>query len=243
MPDSPPVISVVCGCMGRLEMLERALPTWLAAPEIGEIVIVDWSSPDPVGRLAAAFGDPRLKVVRVEGQRRWIASKCHNLGVRAASGEVLLRLDADYLLGPEFFRRHAPSERVFFCGNWQRARTDNERHLTGVLYVHRRHVLDLNGYSERIVTYGYEDDDLFERLERAGLIRRDIDFDTVQHIPHDDLARTRYQDVVNVQGETARNKAVAHSYPWSLADRMTVWTCRQADDGGMVCVEAGDGGS
>ena len=78
-----------------------------------------------------------------------------------------------------------------------------------------------NGYNERIVTYGYEDDDLFERLERAGLTRRDVDLDTVHHIPHDDLARTRHQDVVNVQAETARNKALAHSDPWSPADRMT----------------------
>jgi hypothetical protein len=241
MSDSPPRVSVVCGCMDRQEMLQQALPTWLAAPEIAEIAIVDWSSPHPVRGLTDALGDPRVKVLRVEGQRRWIASKCHNLGLRAASGDVLLRLDADYLLEPAFFRKHPLSDGVFFCGNWRRARTDNERHLTGVLYVHRRHVLALNGYNERIVTYGYEDDDLFERLERAGLTRRDIDLDTVHHVPHDDLSRTRHQDVVNVQGETERNKALAHSRPWSAADRMTIWQRRQASDGGAVYVEAGKG--
>lgn len=223
-------------------MLQQALPTWLAVPEVGEIVIVDWSSPEPVRRMTAALGDPRVKVLRVEGQRRWIASKCHNLGVRAASGDVLLRLDADYLLDAAFFRKHALSEGAFFCGNWRRARTDNERHLTGVLYVHRRHVLDLNGYNERIVTYGYEDDDLFERLERAGVTRQDVDLDTVQHIPHDDLARTRHQDVANVQAETERNKALAHSYPWSPADRMTAWTRHETAGGDAVYVEAGEGG-
>ena len=238
-PASAATISIVCGCMNRQETLQRALPTWLAAPEIDEIAIVDWSSADPVRRVTDTLGDPRVKVFRVEGQRRWIASKCHNLGLRVASGDVLLRLDADYLLEPAFFQKHALSDGVFFCGNWRRARTDNERHLTGALFVHRRHVLDLNGYNERIITYGYEDDDLFERLERAGLARRDIDLDTVHHIAHDDLARTRHQDVVNVQWETERNKALAHSCPWSAGDRMTAWERRAADDGGAVYVEAG----
>jgi hypothetical protein len=237
MPNSPTNISVVCGCMDRQEMLQQALPSWLALVEIGEIVIVDWSSREPIRPMAAALGDPRLKVLRVDGQRRWIASKSHNLGVRAASGDVLLRLDSDYVLQPSFFQKHELTERRFFCGNWRHARTDNERHLTGVLYVHRRHFLAVNGYNERIVTYGYEDDDLFERLEHAGPTRQDIDLDTVHHIPHDDLLRTRHQDVSDVQAETEKNKALAHSRPWSRADRMTGWDCRETD-GGVVCTEA-----
>jgi hypothetical protein len=224
-------------------MLREALPSWLALPEIDEIVIVDWSSPTPVRPLATAAGDRRVKVARVDGQPHWIASKCHNLGVRIASGDVLLRLDADYLLEPDFFRRHELPPRTFFCGNWRRARTDNERHLTGALYVRRRHVLDVNGYNERIVTYGYEDDDLFERLERAGLARRDIDLDAVHHIAHDDLLRTRHQNVGNLYGETAANKALAHARPWSTADRMTAWCFEERADGGLVCTPVAEGGS
>jgi hypothetical protein len=74
MADTSTLISVVCGCMDRREMLRQALPTWLALSEIGEIVIVDWSSPSPVRPLAAELGDRRVKVLRVDGQRRWIAS-------------------------------------------------------------------------------------------------------------------------------------------------------------------------
>jgi hypothetical protein len=237
------VISIVCGCMDRQMMLEQALPSWLALPEIGEIVIVDWSSPAPVRRMTLPLRDPRIRVLRVEGQRRWIASKSHNLGVRAASGDVVLRLDSDYVLEPSFLHKHPLSDGEFFSGNWRRARSDNERHLTGVLYVHRRHFMSVNGYNERIVTYGYEDDDLFERLEGAGLKRRDFDLDTVHHLPHDDLARTKHQDIFDVYSETERNKTLAHRHPWSAADRMTAWDCRESEDGGTVCVEAAGGGS
>jgi hypothetical protein len=236
MPNSPITISVVCGCMDRTEMLQQALPSWLALVEIGQIVIVDWSSREPIRQMAAALGDPRLKVARVDGQRRWILSKSLNLGARVASGDVLLRLDSDHVLQPSFFDTHQLTDGRFFCGNWRHARTDNERHLAGVLYVHRRHFLAVNGYNERIVTYGYEDDDLYERLERAGLARQDIDRDTVHHIPHDDPLRIRHQDVRDVQAETERNKALAHSRPWTMADRMTGWDCRETD-GGIVCTK------
>jgi hypothetical protein len=144
------------------------------------------------------------------------------------------RLD---VLERDFFHKHALTPEVFYCGNWRRARVDNERHLTGVLYVQKRHLLGVNGYNERIVTYGYEDDDLFERLERSGLTRRDIDLDTVHHIPHDDLLRTRHQDVANLYLETERNKALAHSRPWSAADRMTGWDCRETGDRDFACTE------
>jgi hypothetical protein len=243
MSGAPVRVSVVCGCMDRNQMLAEALPSWLALPEIGEVVIVDWSSPTPVRLLTTPLRDPRVKVIRVEGQSRWIASKSHNLGARAASGEVLLRLDCDYVLGPSFFETHKLSPRTFFCGNWRRARVDNERHLTGVLYLHKPDFLGANGYNERIVTYGYEDDDLFERLERAGLTRRNIDLDTIHHIPHDDMMRTRHQDVGSVEYETERNKILAHKQPWSAADRMTSWERRETGDGETVYVEALHGGA
>jgi predicted glycosyltransferase involved in capsule biosynthesis len=225
-------------------MLQQALSTWLACPEITEVIVVDWSSRTPVAEaLAELVGDTRVQVARVVGQRRWIATKSHNLGARIASGDVLLRLDSDYLLGRDFFREHALGHGEFFCGNWHTARVENELHLTGALYVHRRHFLAANGYNERIVTYGYEDDDLFERLEGAGLKRRDFDLDTVHHLPHDDLARTKHQDIFDVYSETERNKTLAHRHPWSAADRMTAWDCRESEDGGTVCVEAAGGGS
>jgi hypothetical protein len=228
--------------MDRGQMLQEAVPSWLALPDIDEVVIVDWSSRHPVRRTLAPIRDPRVNVVRVEGQRRWIASKSHNLGIRVASGDVLLRLDSDYVLEPTFMQEHALPERAFFAGNWRRARTDNERHLTGALYIRKQDLLGVNGYNERIVTYGYEDDDLFERLEAAGLTRRDIDLDTIQHLPHDDMLRTRNQDVVNLHAETERNKALAHERPWSTADRLTEWARREDEDGLAVWTEVtGDG--
>src|SRR5215471_17913060 len=234
-------LSIVCGCMNRQHMLERALPSWLAAPEVDEVVVVDWSSSTPVIETTQRFADRRIKVVRVLGRQRWIAAQSHNLGVRMASGEILLRLDSDYLLGRDFFGRHPLSDQSFYCGNWRRSRVENERHLTGALYVLRDHVLRVNGYNERIVTYGYEDDDLFERLHRAGLTREDVDYDTLHHIPHPDALRVKHQPITDVEREILSNRRLAHAYPWTSADRMTAWNVRRDGGGQLVCVEASDG--
>lgn len=242
-------VSVVCGCMDRHRMLGEALSSWLAAPEIDEVVVVDWSSSVPVETVTSRFDDGRVQVVRVPGQRRWMASKSHNLGVRMASGDLLLRLDADYLLRATagFFSRHPMTFGAFYCADWRQARVDNERHLAGALYVHRRHFLAVNGYNERIATYGYEDEDLFERLAGTGLARRNVDLDTLHHIPHSDALRVKHQDVADVEAETRANARAARARPWGPGDHMATWNVRRESSGVLLCEEgprrAGDDGT
>lgn len=228
-------VSVVCGCMDRLGMLMQALPTWLAFPEIDEVIVVDWSSKEDVETAVAELKDPRARVARVSGQSRWKASLSHNLGVGLASGDWILRLDADYLLRAGFFERHPPAERAFYCADWRQARDENELHLTGTAFFTRRDFFEVNGYNERIVTYGYEDDDLFERLKASGLERKDVDHSMLWHIPHSDSLRTENQDVRDVRAETARNAALAHSLPWTSADVRASWLVQPSRSGGWEC--------
>lgn len=228
-------VSVVCGFMDRHEALRQTLPNWLAFPEIGEVIVVDFGSSVPVEAVTDVYDDARLRIVHVRGQTRWIASKCHNLGVRLAAGGVLLRLDADYWLEPDFFAKHPLADALFFAGNRRIARTDNERHLAGALYVHKRHVIRVNGYDERIVTYGDENDDLYERLARAGLSRRDFDLDSIHHLPHEEALRVQLRAASDVQRET-ENKQTA-GRPWTALDRMTAWRVRPGRNGAIECEE------
>jgi hypothetical protein len=74
----------------------------------------------------------RVRVVRVEGQRYWHASKCHNLGLRMARGELVLRLDADDLLmsrpdQADFFEVHDHAhDNSFFCLDQTKLRESDE---------------------------------------------------------------------------------------------------------------------
>lgn len=54
-------ISVVTCSMNRCENLIKAMPSWLSHPQISEVVVVDWSSRQPVRQDLAQAGitDPR----------------------------------------------------------------------------------------------------------------------------------------------------------------------------------------
>lgn len=230
-------VSVVCGVMDRLDHLSRSLPTWLACPEVAEVVLVDWSSKVSV----PLHEDGRVRLVRVEGQQHWHPSKCHNLGVRLASHPVILRLDADVLLDTGFFAAHElVTPRSFYHLDLAGLDCTNEIHLAGVLYAARDVILGVGGYNERIVTYGFEDDDLFERLSAAGYESRYLDAHFLHHIPHTDEERVVNQDVSMFEGarpacfswawnlgvthrSIAHNRELARAKPWSVTDRVATF--------------------
>ena len=81
------MISLVTACMNREAHLRRSLPEWLRLPGLGEIVVVDWSNERSLEELTAL--DPRVRVVRVQGEPRWVLSYAYNLGVARAAGSVI----------------------------------------------------------------------------------------------------------------------------------------------------------
>jgi len=191
------MISVTCGVRDRAAHLDVSLRSWLACEEVGEVLVVDWTSREPV----TPPHDERAVLVRVEGQARWHSSKCHNLELLLARGEEILRLDADHVLRPGFFARHpAPEKGYFYRYAITPQSPENEKHLAGAVYARREHFMRVGGYNEHLSTYGYEDEDLVRRLISSGLeaqplAPRDLDPSYMHHLPHGDDARLAAQDV------------------------------------------------
>jgi hypothetical protein len=240
-------LSITTGCLNRADFLRQSLITWLQAPEPDEIVIVDWGNLVPLEETLASFKDSRLVFARVLDQPTWKNSKCHNLEVELASGELLLRLDSDYLLKDDFFAKHPVAEGRFYAGNWKPWVGDVEKcSLAGSLYAFKADILLVNGYNERLVYYGCEDDDLFERMSTAGLNRIDVDFSTLKHISHPD--RLRYENLEIASGLRRfdehevynealkklhlvdRSRVIAGKKPWSKSDHRTSWSVQSEVD-------------
>lgn len=214
-----PGTAIVAACMNRNEHLVRALPTWFGT-SAAQIVVVDWGSAVPVAEtLADHLQNPRLLVLRVNSVYKWVLSHAYNLGIRMASFANILKVDCDSLLAPDIVENHPldTHPHVFYSGNWRTARDENETHTNGVLCVQRADFMAVNGYNEYIVTYGYDDSDLYERLQEL-LPRRDFARDAIIHIPHDDASRVvqqlqQVQDDVDVEIE--RNRLIAERFPWT----------------------------
>jgi hypothetical protein len=253
-------LSITTGSLDRLEPLKRSLATWLDSPVPDEIVIVDWGNEIPLQESLEEFKDPRIIIARAEDQRYWQNSKCHNLELQLASGEQLLRLDNDYLLKPTFFERHMLKKGCFFCGNWKTVpiEMDDKRNLAGALYAYKSDVLAINGYNERLIHYGCDDDDLYDRLTGRGLKRQDMDLSTLDHIPHPDYRRYARLEIAprlprpmastpsQVRNKidsrikynlTQMSKAIASCSPWTTNDHMTIWQIEKTSPRCLWCKE------
>ena len=250
-------LTITTGSLNRLEHLRKSLATWLAHPEIDEIVIVDWDNEDPLLQSLNDFTDPRIIVAKAENQKHWHNSKCHNLELQLATGEQILRLDNDYLLGQDFFSRHELRSGCFFAGNWQTTSGD-QRHLSGAVYAYKSDLLSVNGYNERLLHYGREDDDLYDRLVAGGLRRVGLDLATITHIPHSHVQRYEHLKIAgkipSLPGkisEQQREKVaeqvvlnliriscdIAVKKPWTTRDHVTKWKTDALSPNYVTCEE------
>lgn len=190
----PAGVSLVTSCRNRNENLIKALPSWLACQDVSEIIIVDWTSSNPVAADLVANGieDPRIRILRVEHEPRWILAYPFNLGFQSARFDKVLKVDADIVIEPDFFERNILRGRQFIAGNWRTA-ADGQAFVNGFFYVWRKDLIELSGFNEYITTYGWDDEELYARLMERGIERHDVVQDCIFHLPHGDAARTEKQ--------------------------------------------------
>jgi Glycosyl transferase family 2 len=113
-------VSVVIPCFRQAHFLSEAIESVLAQDHGAvEIVVVDDGSPDNVGEVAARY--PGVKCLR---RANGGLATARNAGLREASGEFLLFLDADDRLLPGAIGRgleelRADPEAMMAAGTWQ----------------------------------------------------------------------------------------------------------------------------
>jgi len=183
-------VSIVTCCMNRNENLVRALRSWLALRMVDEVVILDWSSARPVedSITAAGLTDDRVTVARIDNERRWILTVAFNAAFRLSRFSRILKLDADLMVEPHFFERNRLRWGTFVAGDWRKARAGQE-YINGIVYVHRDDLFAVNGFNEFIKSYGWDDSDLYSRLDARRLRRLSVDPATVRHLDHTDAER------------------------------------------------------
>lgn len=177
-------MNIVTAVMNRNEQLAEALDNWFT----GDLItVVDWSSPEPIKP------DPRMLLIRINGEEYFNSGRAFNLAIISAPGFDIIKMDVDYrITDPKFLQDHRPGPYEFVTGSYQLARESNERYLNGFLRVEYLDFYGVEGYREDLEQYGWDDDDLYNRLTAAGLRRKYIrPGGGLIHVPHSDELRVQ----------------------------------------------------
>jgi hypothetical protein len=106
----------------------------------------------------------RICYVRESTVSRYHSAHAKNIAAKAATGEILVNLDADTFTGPGLASRLS---QIF---------TDDRKRViqvgrTGTVALLRRDFYHLRGYDERMRGWGYDDVDLIARACMSGLTK------------------------------------------------------------------------
>lgn len=160
-----------------------------------EIVVMDHNSEDDTAKIAEAAG---ARVVSVKASS---IGELRNKGVASTAGEVLVFLDADVTVTPDWGERlseiepeirtgtrlitgswcRVPPDESWIERHWFQARKQSQSHLgSGHLIIGRTLFEECSGFDERLKTG--EDYDLCQRaLSRGGRIRSDPRLVAIHH--------------------------------------------------------------
>jgi glycosyltransferase involved in cell wall biosynthesis len=218
------MISIFTSVMNRTERLKETIDNWLQYDWFDEIVVVDWSSEEEI-----TIQHPKVKVFRVLDEPRWILTQSFNLAASLTKGDILVKMDADYRIDGKFGNIFPLPQGTYYHGAWfgpwsaDEQIDDNAKYLNGFVACHRKDFESVNGYNERITRYGWDDSDLYQRMDKI-LTPLLITSETgIWHEPHDDNTRTVNQTGQNLGTDWWLNRQISKSTPWSIEDAKVQW--------------------
>lgn len=210
---------IVSACMNRDAMLRVSLQSWIGNPLVSEIIIVDWSSKEPL--CWAEPLDPRIQVLNINDQKFFNKGKALNIGIQASTSEFIMQMDVDYILNPysnliEVFRKTISEKDFVVCSGWNGdGNGSGAPFLTptnGFLCAPRRSLIEVGGYNENLKGWGYDDDDIINKLARSGLNRKILRLSGgrfIYHNPHGVEKRIENYENKNPSDSWKKNKLIS----------------------------------
>ena len=245
-------LSIVTVCRNRRDHLLRSATAVARWPHHAEHLVVDWSSSEPL-RRADLPDDPRLQLLRVDGERGWNLCRAYNFAIARASHHLIFKLDADcWPLEPfdlQALLGQGPASVCAFGTGFEGGK--------GQFLIERGLFEAVGGFNEYLIDYGFDDKDLRARLRMLrGRDPDDIPLNWLQVIPHSDADRAELRRgllltpleqslaLARMRSSRLANRLLAAHYPWSnraaasqyMESRAQCWQVQR----GTVPVPAGD---
>ncbi|HUX01471.1 MAG TPA: glycosyltransferase [Phycisphaerae bacterium] len=193
-PSQAPLLSVVIPTFNRrsyVDLCVRSLLRSEAPPYRYEIIVVDDGSVDGTAEhVRREFGHLNVTCVRrtINAGKPNCPGLARNVGLRAARGEQVAFLDCDVVHCRDIISamlNQADHDAVWRAhGSWIleshgrpqgttefRQGADSEVPAQMWWGTNRELLIEIGGYDERFTVYGAEDQDIYTRLGRHGLVR------------------------------------------------------------------------
>lgn len=184
-----PKISCFTTCMGRRHHLEETFLKNIKCNKDypgAEFVLLDYNSNDQLGDwIQSEFYDyiksGLLAYYRYTENDFFSYSHSKNLAARLCRGDIICNLDADNTTEENFLFYIEENMRTvdFMAGcdyeDGVFIPIKGDHGVTGRMAIRKKHFIEIGGYDETMVSWGYEDIDLFNRLHLTGLTFASID--------------------------------------------------------------------
>ena len=166
-------------CMNRLHHLKETLPKNISdnsdEPDI-EFVVLDYHSGDGLGEwmkenMQDQISRGLVSYYRTDEREDFDRAHSRNMAFRLARGEILCNIDADNFTGRGFAaylkRQFRENDDIFLCAGDATSQAANSNVLGRISLLKKDFILT-EGFDEFMKNYGFEDQDLINRLEAAG---------------------------------------------------------------------------
>ncbi len=185
-------VGIATACMNRELNLIRAIPSWLKSGA-DKIHIIDWCSDLNLQEfIEDKLGvNSKVKFFRINNKKKWILTHAFNLALSSLDTNFIAKFDCDHTCKKNFFKEIDLKKGFFYRFNCK----DNKIGTNGA-FISDRNVLEkVNFFDERIITYGWDESDLFERIEEFAKSIVFLDSDLIDHLPHTNKSRTEEQNL------------------------------------------------
>jgi len=170
-----------------------------------ELIFVDYSDPNDIGKWVASLGDPRIKVVKVNDRKFYNPAHARNCAGINASREILAFMDIDNLITHELIEEIRGLKKYEFYSY-----SDGTDHTAGFIVLWRDDYIEINGYEEALAGWGYEDVSMKNSLSIMGIERKSLTNRVI--VPDDDL----YHSTSQFSGSVFSNKRLNNDQNYKL---------------------------
>lgn len=205
-----PSITIITTCKGRLPHLRESLPTFLLQriSRPFEVIVVDYCCPDGAFLWCKSLNLYCLTAIKVlDNAKLFNLNRARNIGAVHAKGEVLVFIDADIVLTPEFLRE---ATSPIFGGKADLTAcltTLDDMGVGGTCAVSSKLFKKVEGYDEGFIHgWGHDDTDFYGRCKRLTKwwpFKRKF----LQPINHSDELRTKHYKIKNKSESAERHRA------------------------------------